>query len=319
MGKIRNEAKYKQAIEEFQADPTTTVQYLSQKYAFDRASFSRYMKKMGISIPRCGRSTETQRIQQVALQMYIDGMSMLKISKELGISRKSFGLCVHKAGIDIRDKKIRAKPSYSVNHNYFDHIKTENQAYWLGFLFADGSVRLDGGSYRLSLEISSVDRCHLEKFLTDIESDVEIKSRRNGRMVSVLICSKHLVQRLMQLGCVPNKTREGFLDSDTICDSLIPAFLRGYFDGDGYIDKKRYRIVYTVHSCSLMNYLHNALLGLGLDFDVKQEKTGYYRIKTERKQEYVDFLKKIFGSASIYLDRKYAIYEAKIAVLGRNS
>jgi len=29
---------------------------------------------------------------------------------------------------------------YKVNHNFFDIIDTENKAYWVGFLSADGNI-----------------------------------------------------------------------------------------------------------------------------------------------------------------------------------
>ena len=35
---------------------------------------------------------------------------------------------------------------YHVNHHYFSHITTREQAYWLGWLWSDGSVRQRGGA-----------------------------------------------------------------------------------------------------------------------------------------------------------------------------
>ena len=48
------------------------------------------------------------------------------------------------------------------NENVFDSIDTEEKAYWLGFIFADGYISLKGNSFELSLKGS--DSEHLDKF-----------------------------------------------------------------------------------------------------------------------------------------------------------
>ena len=38
---------------------------------------------------------------------------------------------------------MRFQRKYTINQNYFEIIDTEEKAYWLGFLYADGSVTKD--------------------------------------------------------------------------------------------------------------------------------------------------------------------------------
>ena len=48
---------------------------------------------------------------------------------------------------------IIANKKYTVNENYFENIDNEEKAYWLGFLYADGYVRMkDGRSGELKLK-----------------------------------------------------------------------------------------------------------------------------------------------------------------------
>ena len=52
------------------------------------------------------------------------------------------------------------------NENYFEVIDSEDKAYWLGFISADGCVAKSSkyNSYRLQIAISSIDSDHLNKF-----------------------------------------------------------------------------------------------------------------------------------------------------------
>jgi len=49
------------------------------------------------------------------------------------------------------------------NHNFFETIDTEEKAYWLGFIAADGG--LASNIYRLTIGLNQKDQNHLEKLL----------------------------------------------------------------------------------------------------------------------------------------------------------
>ena len=55
------------------------------------------------------------------------------------------------------------------NEDYFKVIDSEDKAYWLGFISADGSVSKD--AYHIRISLSSIDIKHLEKFLTCINAN----------------------------------------------------------------------------------------------------------------------------------------------------
>ena len=91
----------------------------------------------------------------------------------------------------------RSKSRYSLNERYFDDIDTENKAYWLGFIAADGCVVTKKGRRHLYIELSNKDRCHIEEFRKDIEFNgpiYEIKARGRSNpscklQISSILCT----------------------------------------------------------------------------------------------------------------------------------
>ena len=135
---------------------------------------------------------------------------------------------------------------HTVDETYFSDIDTEQKAYWLGLLWADGHISKTAprcsGPNRLRITQKEQETALLEKFLEDLSSNYELKSNisQYGTISSQLdINSRPLCQSLERLG---------FAKKDQRCHiPKIPAnlnrhFVRGYFDGDGCLsvyDQKR--------------------------------------------------------------------------------
>lgn len=136
---------------------------------------------------------------------------------------------------------------YYYNKDYFQIIDSRDKAYWLGFLYADGSINRYYKNDKLKamsveLQLCNEDRHHLEKFNQSIESNIEIHdkvSRYNDkeyRSSRLCICCTKMCYDLIDKGCIPNKTFDICMPSeDVVPDFLIRDFLRGFFDGDGCI------------------------------------------------------------------------------------
>jgi len=131
------------------------------------------------------------------------------------------------------------KPRPIVDETYFDVIDTPARAYWLGLLWADGSIwkRRGYDSYTLKLELQVEDGYLIEMFARVISST--IRPRRTKKRTSRLdIHNYRLCQDLISHGIWPDKTHSS---SFPRCQTeLLPHFLRGVFDGDGsvYIDRQ---------------------------------------------------------------------------------
>ena len=94
-------------------------------------------------------------------EMFLQGKTIEYISKELRISDSRFSKYLRECGIETNKYH---KPKF--NENIFDIIDTEEKAYWLGFIFADGYIETPKPNMKYTFEIclSCKDKHHLEKF-----------------------------------------------------------------------------------------------------------------------------------------------------------
>jgi hypothetical protein len=171
-------------------------------------------------------------------------MTRQEIADELGVSRTIVDKMMKKFGLRSNGNNNRDRIA-KFNIHVFDTIDTEEKAYWLGFLYADGSVGTTDKSCtapnRLAINISSKDKNLLYDFLSDVEAyDTKImdympseKTYGNTMMSRVYLNSKTLCSHLIEHGCVPNKTFD--ISMPDLPPKMISHFIRGLFDGDGNI------------------------------------------------------------------------------------
>lgn len=73
------------------------------------------------------------------IQMYLDNdLTTREVSKIVDIPEKRLGEMLKYYSMSVRRKGV----TYKVNHDYFNTIDSENKAYILGFLVADGSLEI---------------------------------------------------------------------------------------------------------------------------------------------------------------------------------
>lgn len=192
---------------------------------------------------------------------------------------------------------------YKLNEHFFDGLN-EKSSYWLGFLYADGYVRMkDGKSGELKIKLKDTDKGHIEKFLKDIECEKPIKCGIDGKskFCSVTIYSNSLVNKLFDLGCVNNKTQKIRLPK--LNEPLMSHFIRGYFDGDGSISKvKRRDNSFTVSICSNNSFNDDVINFLGFGTAYKYE--NYSVIKINKIMDIMSFRDYIYSNAVTLLERK---------------
>lgn len=225
---------------------------------------------------------------------------MYKVAEQLKISVKSFSAYLKKKNVNMRFTYKR--PNITFNKDFFKKIETEKQAYWLGFIMADGNVYRN----RLSIELSSVDEEHLNKFIRDIgANNLEVKHRKNRKTSIVSIVSKELVEDLFKLGVVYNKTENAFMPK--IKENLIPSFIRGYFDGNGYITKnvKKIQTVIVVGSSMLSESINQILSNFEFKID---DYSTYKKLVLYKKNLTLSFYDYLYSNANIFLDRKMNRY-----------
>lgn len=211
---------------------------ISKQLNVERHTVVRALKRHNLyNLQKSKKHLDTIRIirNQQVCTLNMQGYTHRQIAKMLNI-RKSNVHYILKNSIDFVPLETgrydyRAKKMF--NERFFQVIDTEEKAYWLGFLYADGCIT----NKAVRLEISIKDRKHLEKFKDILQyQDAHFYFRKDVESILLYMNSSVMVQDLETLGCVKKKTHIlQFPDTEQIPPSLIHHFMRGYFDGDGCI------------------------------------------------------------------------------------
>lgn len=123
-----------------------------------------------------------------------------------------------------------------VNQDYFRTINDKNKAYWLGFIYVDGSIYQSLGRDCFELGISVIDKGHLQKFKSDVDYKNKYTINNSGYsdMPQIRLCvgQKQFVECLIDKNATQDKISEGILPD--INEEMKPHFIRGLYDADGY-------------------------------------------------------------------------------------
>ena len=148
----------------------------------------------------------------------------------------------------------------SLKVHFFQNINTLEKAYWLGFLYADGSVKdfyREKPWYRILIDLSIKDRDQLVRFCNSIGLDPSqyIKTRSRKKKYRENIKTYHLayvhfrckpmVKDLVNLGFCGSKSKIKTLPkifmnmNNAFKRKLFLAWLLGFYDGDGEMNSTR--------------------------------------------------------------------------------
>lgn len=205
---------------------------------------------------------------------------------------ESWNSAKERAGLELCKPTSTAKRLY-VNESYFNKIDSGEKAYWLGFIYADGSV-FNGNV--LSLTLQNGDRDHIELFADTLESEHTISTFENewGEYCRTSIVSDELTDDLKSYGVVPGKTYTDSLPS--LDDEYISSFIRGYFDGDGnFTDRNgigRWRI--TSVSNPRLQQLSDWLDQHGIDSSVRQTSRGESNLVVTHRDKITELSKYMY-------------------------
>lgn len=168
-------------------------------------------------------------LNEVIAKEYREGISGYKIAKRHKISYMAVYRALERMGISRRNAS-EAHYKYSFNENAFD-IMTAESAYWLGFIYADGTI--DKKRPILRIILHKKDKIILEKFKQFLNATHPVLEFSNQRETACFqIVSKKLIGRLNLLGVYPQKTKE-IMFPYFLPEKYYSDFIRGYFDGDG--------------------------------------------------------------------------------------
>ena len=262
---------------------------------------------------------ESEKLKSTIIEEYLNTpevqRSLTQLQKKYGVKRQTISKWLKEKNIEVINHQNRLRLDESI----FDKINTEEKAYWLGFIFADGNISSEG--YRFEMNLSIVDIDHMEKFREFLKLETEIKVSKNygnGNMVCRLSARNvRIWNSLNNLGCTPKKSLT--LKFPNINDfsnkQFIYDFIRGYCDGDGSLGLYNYKNTKNsqVSMVGTYEFLYKLREFLGISGYIRNKSCADYKNNAfELKYTGVNARKVarlLYENSSIYLERKYKIYK----------
>lgn len=256
-----------------------------------------------------------QEEKDFILENYKAGKSINSISKEINVSWDTVKRFLRKEEV-VLNKKVNQYQEEQNFDSLFEKVTTSEIAYWLGFLYADGSIRSDSRN-EISLVLQEKDFEAVKSFHSFCNNKNKIRenvTKRNGKeylSYASSFSSKKVKENLIKLGCLPKKSL--ILQCPTeeqVPQEFIYDFIRGYFDGDGYarydVNKHKYDIVLL----GTENFLIKLAERINILDKVKIQptQTKAFSLSLYGKENVYDFLKKLYDNNNIALKRKKEIF-----------
>ena len=227
----------------------------------------------------------------------------------------------------INEKGFIKKTTNRINkrliEDYFNIIDTEEKAYFLGLLITDGNVsKSDNKKGRIRLQLQAKDKDILLQFKEKLQIDSDlILDPRGNQCYSVEISSDIMFTDLSKYNIIPNKTYETKNLPTNIPTHLMRHFLRGMIDGDGSItfDEQMSKDV----SLNFTSFHKSFVLDFQKEIDKLINKNNHNKLfftsawhcQWRGYNQVLSILNILYKDATIYLDRKYKLYNL---LLSRN-
>lgn len=222
--------------------------------------------------------------------------------------------------------------TYILNENYFKDLNNQDVVYWLGFIMADGNIRENKHEHALKIHLAIKDEQQLINFKNDLNYNGPFRYHKEHIMtckghsykaqpsVTLQIVSKTLIQDLIKLECLPNKTHVGTCISSKIPKKMYRHFIRGYFDGDGsiVIDKQNRKGIQTKPQLSifilgsefLLNQIKNIIVEeVNVNLPKINKRQGVYCVKWAGNIQCKKIFDWLYQDANRFLERKKTKYE----------
>lgn len=238
------------------------------------------------------------------------------------MTRKEMAIKLNRTetAIDVRMSRLGLLGMKHIfNRDFFEVIDTEEKAYWLGFIFADGCVYINDTrihSAETSIQLQESDASHLRKFNKSLQGNLQVGFKplntfNKPRMICYIRCySYKMAQDLISHGCVECKSFVVKMPTG-VPKELLRHFIRGYYDGNGCIclkntAQKLLGINFCTASKDMVEGLRECLFEFGINSYIVDEKgKSTYRLYVCGMRNVDNMLHFMYDDSSIYLDRKY--------------
>ncbi len=289
-----------------------SIHHISKKLNISETTLKRKLEVDGLKY-KGRRAAKRDNITLLKIKELRElGYSIERISKELNISYTPLlklvkALCPNSKAIP-KEQYRPINTKYLLNVNYFDTIDTEDKAYWLGFLMADG--HLDHGRITIKLAFKDIEILENLKKCLDYTGNIKIEIRdtnfkKQSESAVLSIASVELVRKLSLY--IPIGRKSNLIRFPDLQEDLIIHFIRGYFDGDGYVVKTRSLIGF----CGNPIFIEELKLLLNINGGYQGKTDNYCELIYGKKSSKI-LADLMWKNANIYLNRKKHDYYSSL-------
>lgn len=238
------------------------------------------------------------------IQRYLDGESPSVIARAANISDRSIRRIMNRHGQETRES---GKPrQYKLNEKFFK-IWTPEMAYVLGMIVTDGSIYTQNYSTRFEITQKEPEILYLIRDVMQSDQPIsQYDSTCNAHRL--FIYSVEMVNDLKRLGITERKSLT--IGLPNVPKEYLSHFIRGVFDGDGWIQDRGYTANITTASIELANSLLQVFTELDFSCEIRTQSQArlnpIYRVFIVGADSVNRFGNWIYQDCSdLFLPRKY--------------
>ena len=252
-----------------------------------------------------------------------NGTAVSEIPKKLNISQRAVSRV-------LKDENINTKRrnNYTLNEFYFNNIDSQEKAYILGFLYADGYVGSEKAN-NIVILVAEQDIDLLQQIAKSIEFTGILRKRNHSVGKSyqtsqnhfiLNFSSKQIANDLRNLGFNKIKKDREF-QIPNIDKKLVRHFIRGFFDGDGSFSVNRNQRIHTLNDGNKKVYKYDkpcfSILGPtyfvnelaeilpGRYYIGKSHTEGLSYINNSSRRDISDIYEYLYTDSTIHIKRKH--------------
>ena len=235
------------------------------------------------------------------IKLYLEGSSTSDIANLANVSSRYVRMVLTDNNIEKRSHGSW-KRKYDLNEDYFK-TWSNNMAYILGFFVADGVIAKN----HHTVSISQKEKEILEDMKKEVNSNHPLYKNKNTGVYMLNLNSKIMKNDLIDLhGITPCKSYD--VQFPHVPEEYLHHFIRGYFDGDGYVNYQKYTVSFVGGSHSFMKSLYKILCEQNFHPNFLS-KGKHYRVILSGRRTIKQFSEWIYKNKELFLQRKYEVFQ----------
>lgn len=178
--------------------------------------------------------------KQIVIDYINNRLSLNQVAKKYDVSPSYVSNTIHRSGHKTRSVSEGMK-QYKIDESFFEKIDTYEKAQVLGFIAADGCLcNPSKYSKAITITLNNKDLNYLEWIKLQLKAEVSIKYIIKNDACSISICNQKICTDIQKLGIHERKSLTHLFPTPVqVLEQFVPAYILGYFEGDGCIHWKR--------------------------------------------------------------------------------